>query len=242
MHDSFDMTTIIFAVLAVFVIWKLRSVLGERSGTEKPPKNPFGGNLRDVTSPPPSAEANNVITLPRPGAEPRPLDVPQGERGEKWKVYLQPGSNAAEGLEAIAAADRSFDIAAFIAGAKSAYEMIVTGFATGNRTLLENLLTAEVYANFAHALDRREKRGEKVQTTLISIDKVLIETASLNGPAAQIKLHYVASIVTATFDTNGKLIEGDPEKVQEIADVWTYMRQVDARDPNWKLSATETGH
>jgi predicted lipid-binding transport protein (Tim44 family) len=242
MHEPFDMTTIIFAILAIFVIWKLRSVLGERSGTEKPPANPFSESLRDVTRPPPAAEPNNIIKLPLPLGEQQPQDVNQSERGKRWQPYLKPGSNAAAALDAIAAADRSFDMSAFMIGAKTAYEMIVNAFASGNRPVLEKLLSEDVFANFAQAIDAREKRGEKVETKLVSIDKVLVEEASFTGRLAQIKLQYAASLLTSTLDANGNVIDGDPEKVQEIADRWTFKRQIDAANPNWTLCATETGH
>jgi predicted lipid-binding transport protein (Tim44 family) len=168
--------------------------------------------------------------------------VNQSERGKRWQPYLKPGSNAAAALDAIAAADRSFDITAFMTGAKTAYEMIVNAFASGNRPVLEKLLSEDVFANFAQAIDAREKRGEKVETKLVSIDKVLIEEASLAGRSAQIKLQYAASLLTSTLDANGNVIDGDREKVQEIADRWTFKRQIDAVNPNWTLCATETGH
>jgi len=240
MHEQLDITTVIFAIIAIFVIWKLRSVLGERNGTEKPPRNPFG-SLRDPARPHPAEETNNnVIKLPLQINEPRIQTRP--DMDERWKVNLKPGSNALAGIQAIAAADRSFDIDHFMSGAKLAYEMIVSAFAAGNRAALEGLLTQDVYENFVQVLNAREKRGEVVKTTLVSLDRVLIDEASLTGRSALIKLQFIANLITATYDANGKVIDGDAERAVEIDDRWSFTREIDSRSPNWKLCATQTGH
>jgi predicted lipid-binding transport protein (Tim44 family) len=159
---------------------------------------------------------------------------------ERWKPYADPGSKAWAGLDAIAAADPGFAIKPFADGAKSAYEIIVTAFADGNREILRNLLAPDVYEGFAAALDGREKRGEKLTTTFVSIDKVLIEDAALRGRTAEIKIRYTAQMTTVTRDQAGRVIEGDADKVVQIDDIWTFTRDTSSRDPNWKLSATES--
>ncbi|QBR71226.1 calcium-binding protein [Beijerinckiaceae bacterium] len=238
MQDSVDMTTIIFALLAAFVVWKLRSVLGTRSGTEKPPTNPFQPRVRGALQAQPGEADNRVITLP--GAA-EPIAAPVADKVDRWKPYAEPGSKAWDGLDAIAAADRSFTIKAFIEGAKSAYEMIVTAFAAGNREVLRNLLSPEVFESFAAVIAEHEKRGEKVTTTFVSIDKVLIEDASLRGNTAEIKMRFTSQIITATRDQAGTVIDGSPDKVVQVNDVWTFARDTGSRDPNWKLAATEAG-
>jgi predicted lipid-binding transport protein (Tim44 family) len=244
MQDSFDMTTIVFALLAAFVVWKLRSVLGTRNGAEKPPGNPFasrapggsGARRGDADS---GDSGNRVISLP--GAAEPPVAV-GAAKDDRWKPNAEPGSKAWAGLDAMAAADPSFAIKPFAEGAKAAYEMIVTAFAEGNREVLRNLLSSEVFESFGAALAEREKRGEKVTTTFISIDKVMIDDAELNGRTAEIKIHFTAQMITATRDQAGTVIDGSPDKVVQIDDVWTFARNTGSRDPNWKLAATESAH
>ena len=136
------MTTIIFALLAAFVVWKLRSVLGTRNGTEKPPINPFTSRAPRSLGPrpgDPSREPSSRV-IPLPGAAEPPVAF-RANPNERWKPYAEPGSNAWSGLDSIAAADPAFNVASFINGAKAAYEMIIAAFASGDRTVLRNLLS-----------------------------------------------------------------------------------------------------
>jgi predicted lipid-binding transport protein (Tim44 family) len=243
MQDSFDMTTIIFALLALFVVWKLRSVLGTRNGTEKPPFNPFArrapGGLGPRPGDPARDSVNRVIALP--GAAEPPVAT-AADKGDRWKPYAEPGSKTWAGLDAIAAAEPGFAIKPFVEGAKSAYEMIVTAFAGGNRDVLQNLLSPSVLESFTAALAEREKRGEKITTTFVSIDKVAIEEAALRDKTAEIKIHFTSEMITATRDQAGTVIDGSPDRVVQIDDNWTFVRDTGSRDPNWKLAATETAH
>jgi predicted lipid-binding transport protein (Tim44 family) len=231
------MTTIIFALLAAFVVWKLRSVLGTRTGTEKPPRNPFAGRATGSVGAPGDAARGQVIPLP--GAADATLTARQ-ENEERWKPYAEPGSKAWAGLDAIAAAHPAFAIKPFIDGAKAAYEMILTAFAEGKRDVLRNLLAADVLAGFTAAIEGRERRGETLSTTLVSIDETAIEDATLVDNTAEIKVRYAARMITVTRDGSGSVIEGDPDKAVQVADVWTFSRDVRSRDPNWKLTATGT--
>jgi predicted lipid-binding transport protein (Tim44 family) len=236
MQEPFDMTTIIFALLAAFVVWKLRSVLGTRSGTEKPPRNPF------ATGAPGGFETRRperaTQAIPLPGAAESP--VAAASKDENWKPYAEPESSAWRGLDGIAAADPSFAIQPFAAGAKSAYEMIIVAFAEGNREVLRKLLAPDVYEGFAAALDERERRGHKLSTTFVSIDEVAVDDAVLQGRTAKIKIHFTSQMTTVTRDSNGTVVEGDPEKVVKVDDIWTFARDIRSSDPNWKLSATES--
>ena len=229
------MTTIIFALLAAFVVWKLRSVLGTRTGTEKPPTNPFARRAPSRLEAQSSESRGQVIPLP--GAA-EPTVAPAQLKSERWKPYAEPGSKVWTGLDAILAADTGFAIKPFIDGAKSAYEMIVTAFAAGNRDSLRRLLSPDVFEGFAAAIDGREARGETLSTTLVSIDKAAIEGAALNGATAEIRVHYTAQMITTTRDRAGTVIDGEPDKVVQIDDTWTFTRDTRSRDPNWKLSAT----
>jgi predicted lipid-binding transport protein (Tim44 family) len=238
MQEPFDMTTIIFALLAAFVVWKLRSVLGTRSGTEKPPRNPFATRTPGGIEARRGDAASQTITLP--GAAETPIDEPR--KDEKWKPYAEPGSSAWRGLDAIAAADPNFAIQPFAAGAKSAYEMIIVAFAEENREILRNLLSPDVYEGFAAALDEREKLGQKLSTTFVSIDGLTVDDAMLHGRTAKIKVRFTSQMTTVTRDSDGKVVDGDPDKVVKIDDIWTFARDTGSRDPNWRLCATETAH
>lgn len=243
MHSLDSITTIVFALVAVIVIWKLRSVLGERTGSEKPP----GANLFG-RSPPPANGArpangngNNVVRLPSAAEPARPF-TPPSAAVDRWTGIAAPGSELANGLDAIAAADPSFSPRPFIEGAKIAYEAIVTAFATGERKTLQNLLAKDVYDSFAAALDERARRGEIVTSTFVSIDDATIEEADLNRRTARIMVRFTSKLITATHDGTGKLVDGSPDQVVDMNDVWSFARDTNAKDPNWKLVATESGH
>jgi predicted lipid-binding transport protein (Tim44 family) len=243
MQDSFDLTTIIFALLAVFVVWKLRAILGARTGTEKPPKNPFLSGAPEAR-PSRLGDGNDKI-VPLPGATPAANATTIGggsNPSERWRPFAEPESKASAGLDAIAAADSTFALQPFLAGAKSAYEIIVTSFADADRQVLQNLLAKDVFDSFAAALAEREKRGEKVETTFVAIDNASVVDAELRSRIAEITLRFSAQLITATRDKDGAVIEGSPDKVIEINDTWTFARDTGSRDPNWKLVSTGAGH
>ena len=231
MHDPLDASTIIFAVLAIFVIWKLRSVLGTRTGVEKPPRP--GPTFRQrETAPPAAVDDGRVVRLPGAAtAAPPP---------HRWTGFAEPGSAVAQGLDAIAAAEPSFAVRPFLEGAKSAYEMIISAFAASDRKTLENLLAKDVYDSFVAAIAAREARGETVKTTLVSIDDEHLEDAQLRARSAQISVRFNAKLMTTPTAADGTPV-GDADKMTEADDIWTFAREVGARDPNWKLVATQTG-
>jgi predicted lipid-binding transport protein (Tim44 family) len=239
MQDSLDVTTIIFLALAVFVIWRLRSVLGQKTGSEKPPFDPF--SRRDAPAQRPGsrpARADNVVRLPGAGNGPAAATVEPAP--DRWKGVAEPGSPAAAGLDEILRIEPNFDVREFIEGAKVAYEMIVTAFAQGDRKTLKNLLAREVYEGFERAIGEREKRSEKAETTFVSIDKADIEGVEVRSRVAQITVRFISKLITATRDAQGAVIDGSPEAVVDVTDVWTFARTLGTRDPNWQLVATES--
>jgi predicted lipid-binding transport protein (Tim44 family) len=249
MQSADSLTTIVFALVALAVIWKLRSVLGERTGSEKPPgegffgrrSTPANGNNPGASDAPPAV--NNVVRLP--GAAETPARRPNGGTVvaiDRWRGFAAPGSAVALGLDSIANADPRFSASAFVEGAKIAYEAIVIAFASGERKALQNLLAAEVFESFAAALSERAKRGETVSTTIVSIDDARIEEASLNGLNARIVVRFESKMITATHDAKGQLVDGDPGRSMDIKDVWSFARLTTSNDPNWQLVATESGH
>ena len=237
MQDVFDIYTIIFLALAVFIFLRLRSVLGQRTGRERPPYDPY--SARDAVRP---STNDNVVALPgRGGAEAPSKPIETAEPAERWKGLAEVGSPVAVGLDAIVREDPSFDAKHFVEGARSAYEMIVTAYAEGDRRNLKNLLSKDVYDGFDAAIREREIKGETSETRFVSIDKSEITGADQRGRSAQITVRFVSQLVSLTRDRNGAVIEGSPDKVTDVTDVWTFARDVSSRDPNWKLVATEAG-
>src|SRR5881394_2242518 len=174
MRDLFDIYTIIFLALAVFIFLRLRSVLGQRTGRERPPYDPYSAREAARTS-----TNDNVVSLPpRPAGEAAPAPAAEAEPAERWKGIAEQGSPAAIGLDAVVAQDPTFDARHFLTGARAAYEMIVTAYAQGDRRTLKNLLSKEVYDGFEQAIKDRETRGEKAETRFVSIDKADITDAT----------------------------------------------------------------
>jgi predicted lipid-binding transport protein (Tim44 family) len=238
----FDIYTIIFLALAVFIFFRLRSVLGQRTGRERPPYDPYSASARDAVRSPAS---DKIVTLPqRPAAEPaasRPAEPAAPPPADRWKGVAETGSSVATGLDAIVATDPGFDVKHFIAGARAAYEMIVTAFAEGDRRQLRNLLSREVYDGFDAAISERERRGETAETRFVSIDGSTVTAADLRARTAQITVRFVSKLISVTRGRTGDVIDGNAEKVTDVTEVWTFAREVAARDPNWKVVATEAG-
>ncbi len=241
MEDVFDIYTIIFLALAVFIFLRLRSVLGQRTGRERPPYDPYAA--REPVRPAPE----KVIALPnrtadttqqKPPAEPAEPAKPV----ERWAGIAGVGSPVAAGLDAIAATDATFDAKHFVTGARAAYEMIVNAYAEGDRRTLKNLLSREVYDGFDTAITEREKKGETVESRFVAIEKSEITAAEQRQKIAQVTVRFVSQLVSATRDKSGNVIDGSAERVTDITDVWTFSRDSTSRDPNWKLIATESGH
>ncbi len=229
---------ILFMALAVIIFLRLRSVLGRRTGRERPPYDPY--SARDVVRSPASEK---VVTLPARPADtpPRTPDAPQPS-ADRWEGVAERGSAVAAGLDAIVAADPTFDGKHFVAGARAAYEMIVTAFAAGDRRQLRSLLSRDVFDGFDSVITERESRGETVEMKFVSIDSSVISNAELRARTAQITIRFVSKLVSATRDRSGAVIDGNAEKVTDVTDVWTFARDVSSRDPNWKIVATESGH
>jgi predicted lipid-binding transport protein (Tim44 family) len=232
----FDIYTIIFLALAVFIFLRLRSVLGQRTGRERPPYDPYAA--RDARP----QGSDKVVALPNrksPDGSSRGADV--AESAERWKGVAEKGSAVATGLDAIAETDKSFDAAHFITGGRAAYEMIVGAFAAGDRRALKNLLAREVYDGFDAAIRERETKGETIESRFVSLETAEIIGAEMRGSTAQITVRFVSQLITATRDKSGNVVEGNPDKVTDVTDVWTFARDLTSRDPNWKLVATEAG-
>jgi predicted lipid-binding transport protein (Tim44 family) len=233
----FDIYTIIFLALAVFIFLRLRSVLGQRTGRERPPYDPY--SARDGMRTAPGEKINEKIVA-LPGRAPDASQQP-AEPVDRWKGIAKQGSTLAAGLDAVVRADKEFDAQHFLAGGRSAYEMIVTAFAAGDRRTLKNLLSREVYEGFEAAIRDRETRSETVETKFVSIAAADISNAEVRGRTTQVTVRFVSQLISVTRDKSGAVIDGNPDKVSDVTDVWTFARDISSSDPNWKLVATEAG-
>ena len=137
--------------------------------------------------------------------------------------------------------DPAFDAKHFLTGAKAAYEMVVTAFAEGDRRSLKNLLSKEVFDGFDAAIRDREGKGETVETKFVAIDKADVTAAEMRAKTAHLTIRFVSQLISSTKDRSGAVIDGSPDKVIDVTDVWTFARDLSSRDPNWKLVATEAG-
>ncbi|HEY0299904.1 MAG TPA: Tim44/TimA family putative adaptor protein [Rhizomicrobium sp.] len=214
---------LVFAVIAGVILFRLYTVLGRRTGHEAPPPERYrlSGNAPSDAAPP----KDNVIPLPT--------------RAEQ--IAERPADPMARGLFDIKLADRTFETEHFIAGARHAYELIVTSFARGDRTQLRPLLGGEVFAAFDAVIAGREQRKEHVEFTFVGFKEVKIVHAALKGRAAEITVAVGAQFISATLASDGKAIEGDTKTVRDVTDVWTFSRDIRSRDPNWLLVATSGG-
>ena len=227
----FDFGTIFFVIAAVVIFFQLRNVLGRRTGKERPPFDPYTAARQGGKE---SAPAENVVSLPQ-----RKTPVQKVENYASIDAAAKPGTDLNRDLRAIRDADASFEPKSFLEGAKLAYETIVMAFADGDRRTLKNLLSRDVYEGFVGAIDERENRSEKIESSFVGIDRAEFVSAEMKGSDAHITLRIVSELISATRDSAGEVVDGDPETVAEVKDVWTFSRDTRSRDPNWKLAATE---
>lgn len=236
-----DIYTIIFLALAVFIFLRLRSVLGQRTGGERPP---YDRAARDVLQgrSGDAGRGDNVVPMPGTIIDQTPLAPAEpAPTSERWKGTAEPGSDLARGLDEVARQDSSFDPKHFVAGAKSAYEMIVVAFAQGDRRTLKDLLSGEVFESFDGAIREREQRGERIERKFVGIEKADIVAAEMRGRAASLTVRFVSQMISVTRDKAGAVVDGSPESITDVTDVWTFSRDMGSRDPNWRLVGTEGG-
>jgi predicted lipid-binding transport protein (Tim44 family) len=236
MDEFFDIPTLIVIGLAIVVLYRLRQVLGTRTGNERSPLQ----RQREAAAKAAAKPDETVVPMrPRPAAAP-PEDTERQARklAAEIEQFSRGDSKVADGLRAVADADPGFSPKSFLDGAKQAYEMIVTSFASGDRQTLRNLLDKEVFDGFERAIKEREGRGEKIDFTFVGLPRIEISEAELAGRTANVTIRFYAEVVSATRDKDGNLLEGNADQVTTIADEWTFARNTKSRDPNWKLVAT----
>jgi predicted lipid-binding transport protein (Tim44 family) len=213
---------VLLAMVAAFLGLRLYSVLGRRAEQEE---EPVGQRF----------ESDDKVAGIRPAAMPAPVVTPR-------PVELEGVMPAVErALREISAADSKFNLGQFLEGARGAYRMILEAFWNGDRDTLRELCDDDVYAGFVAAIDAREAAGETLANSLIRIEETRIHSAVLDGKMARIALLFVADVAAVTRDKDGNVIAGSLDDAIESRDVWTFSRNITARDPNWLLDETDEG-
>lgn len=208
---------IFFALVAGFIILRLRAVLGRRTGNERR-RDPFA----KPQAPAENQRSGEVVALPRRESADAAIPGPLG--GALTQIKL---------------ADPSFEEATFAEGARSAFDYIVGAFAEGDRAKLKPLLSEDVFANFEQAIAAREQAGHKAETTLVRIKSAEIVEARMEGQSAFLTVKYVSEQINVTRDGEGKVVEGNPDRITEATDLWTFARNTRSSDPNWTLVRTD---
>ena len=217
---------IILALIAGFILLRLRSVLGHKMGNDD--LDAFKKSMRT------QAEQEPIIKL--------------GDRNLKTKEEpeLEPDSylqnvtdlSVASGLKALKGRDGEFSATQFLQGAKMAFEMVFDGFAKGDKAPLKMLLSNELYQQFDAEIEARNKTENKTETTLVSVDATDIAKAELDKNTARLTVKFSSEQITVMRDKEGKIIEGDPSDVSEVEDEWVFERDVTSKNPNWRITDT----
>lgn len=226
---------IILAMVAVFLVARLYKVLGRRTGHERH-RDPFAGVAND------EQRRDTVIPLPERGGSGRGEDtvVPPATVGMPANPTADQGSPLQAGIARIRSVDPQFDPKMFLAGARAAFEMIISAFAKGDTGALRPLLNDEVFQNFSSAIKARQQAGETLDTTLVAVTAADLIEAELQGRNAVATVKIVSDQINVTRDATGKVVEGDPSVVASVTDIWTFSRNTRSRDPNWTLIATRS--
>ena len=247
---------ILFAMIAVFLVFRLRNTLGRRDGHEGDYRDPFkprpddenieDGFNGDLVDP---EDKNNVVHLSdRKQTDDAPdqnWDEQADSEDDTQPARAFKGGEAidetlADGIMQIQIADNSFDAAQFIEGASIAFEMVLNAYAAGDTATLKNLLSSEVYGNFSQAIKDREQAGEVLEDTLVEIKRADYLEAYVEARQAFVTVKFVSDQVNVTRDENGDVVDGNPNEVITVTDIWTFSRDTRSRDPNWALVATSS--
>ncbi len=225
MLSVMDPLNLVLLAIAAIVAWRLWAMLGTRTGLEKPPLVLRPTAERQSRSETPTSVDGEIL-------EPE-------NRPPVWKGHATEGSEQALGLEAIAERTPDFTASSFIRGAKAAYEMVLEAYAKADKPTLKPLLSKELMDSFASAIDARKAEGQSMTFQFVGVKTADIKRASLTGNKAQLDVSFAAEMISATLDKAGAMVDGDAKSIRTVTDLWTFERDVTARDPNWKLVATD---
>lgn len=216
---------IFFAVIAAFLVFRLRSQMGRRDGHD-------GSGYQDPFKPANQSgqRDDNVVTLPDRS----------GDLETDVLNKVDENDPLSAGLTQIRIADGTFTPDEFLVGSRVAFEMILNAFSSGDEKALEPLLDDGVFANFAAAIRDRDAEGSTVEDTLVGIKSADIVEAYMEGRVANVTVKFVTEQVNVTKNAEGEVIEGNPNQVIQVTDFWTFGRDTKSRDPNWVLVATHS--
>ena len=214
---------VLFAMVAAFIILRLRGVLGRRPGSGRSNQGTVS-RQRDADE--------NVISLPDRAQD--SLDEADQEYASEEEAVV------AAGLTEIRLTDEHFDPEEFLQGGRAAYEMVVTAYAVADDSVLRQLLSDDVYDNFTGAIQERIVEGHTLETTLLAIKTAEIVEVGLSSDVAEITVKFVADVVNVTREEDGTVVSGDPDIAQEVTDFWTVARDARSSDPNWRLVETRS--
>lgn len=222
MQGGFPIDLILFAMVAAFLVLRLRGVLGKRTGYERPPQAQGvpGG---------PAARAEGVVE-----------EIVPAKRDNTRRVIPDVRTPVGQGVAKIANADPNFEPNGFLDGAEGAFRMIVAAFAEGDRETLRALLSDDTYAGFEGAITAREQAGESQRTELRSMHEMVVEGAELRGTVADVTARFISDQVNMTTGRDGEIVAGS-DAITEVIDIWTFQRDVGTDDPAWRLVATRSG-
>jgi len=210
---------LVLAGIAIFLILRLRSVLGTRDGFEKPPA-PAPATRDDAR---------------------RDFEVIEGGPDHDIVDHVPAESPAAEALGQMKRAEPSFHVGDFLSGARGAYEMILMAFERGEVEILRDFLSQDVYDSFAEVVEQRRQQGLTIEAEFVGVRELSLVDATFdeNERLAEITVKYVGELTSVVKNANGEVIEGSPTSVKRQKDVWTYARRMGSDDPNWQLVATD---
>jgi predicted lipid-binding transport protein (Tim44 family) len=211
---------ILFAIIAGFLVLRLRSVLGRRTGNER--------------------RREGFIRARAPVSEPAATGGEPAKGATAVPLAATPTDAVAQGLDRIRGADPGFDRAHFVAGARAAFEIIIAAFARGDKAALRPLLSDEVYRPFVATIDERVAARETLETRILRLDSLDITATELIGQTARITLRFVSEQINVTRAADGRIVDGNPEHSVEKTDYWTFARDTRSTDPNWVLAATSS--
>ena len=211
---SFDPTLIVFIGLAAFLTYRLISVLGTRGGHEP--------DESERIHPMPTSER------PSPVADEAPTPA-----------HPEPSKPVPAWVSTVRSHYPSFNDLEFVKGAKSAYEMIVEAYAKGNLAPVRDYIDPAVEKTFQIAIDGRDHAGQKMEVTFVGIEKADVLSAAEKGKHVEVTIAFQSDQIRLVRDANGDVIDGDPNRIDLVRDIWTFSRPIDSRDPNWTLTATD---
>ncbi len=224
---------LIYAVVAAGLVFWLRNILGTRHGDENERSNPF-------SSRPDTVKNQTAPVAPATGGGPLPEQLNDISAGLERHMSIE-GAVAEQGLVGIAQAERGFELSHFMHGAQDAFILIIESFAAADKETLQRLLSASVYGAFEGVIDERVQKDEKANVEIHSIRKTVITDAQIKDKMVFITVRFTADETSIVRDKDDKVIFGDPDRVTETIDVWTFGRPLRSRDPAWLVFETSEG-